>query len=139
MATHSSIRAWRIPWTKEPGGLQYIGSQRVRHDWATNTFTNIHIYICIYVYVYFAFHKNNKSVVLVWWFLSTACHIVPITISPFYWNWTQLCFQNRARDPIAANRPSTGVQKSGDFKLSFHCNSVVNHTFKSFRFLFLSI
>ena len=32
MATHSSILAWRIPWTKESGGLQFIGSQRVRHD-----------------------------------------------------------------------------------------------------------
>ena len=40
MAAHSSILAWRIPWTEEPGGLHFIGSsQRVRHDWATNTFT----------------------------------------------------------------------------------------------------
>ena len=34
MATYSSIRAWRIPWTEEPGGLQSTGSQRVRHDLA---------------------------------------------------------------------------------------------------------
>ena len=32
MATHSSIFAWSIPWTEEPGGLQSIGSQRVRHN-----------------------------------------------------------------------------------------------------------
>ena len=32
MATHSSILAWRIPWTEEPGGLQSIVSQRVRHN-----------------------------------------------------------------------------------------------------------
>ena len=32
MATHSSIPAWEIPWTEEPGGLQSMGSQRVRHD-----------------------------------------------------------------------------------------------------------
>ena len=32
MATHSSILARRVPWTQEPGGLQYMGSQRVRHD-----------------------------------------------------------------------------------------------------------
>ena len=32
MATHSSILAWRIPWTQEPGRLQLMGSQRVRHD-----------------------------------------------------------------------------------------------------------
>ena len=32
MATRSSIHAWKIPWTKEPGGLQSVGSQRVGHD-----------------------------------------------------------------------------------------------------------
>ena len=34
MATHSSILAWRIPWTEEPSALQSMGLQRVRHDWA---------------------------------------------------------------------------------------------------------
>ena len=33
--THSSILAWEIPWTEEPGGLQSVGSQTVKHDWAT--------------------------------------------------------------------------------------------------------
>ena len=32
IASHSSILAWRIPWTEEPGGLQSMGSQRVGHD-----------------------------------------------------------------------------------------------------------
>ena len=32
MAAHSSVLAWRILWTEEPGGLQSVGSQRVRHD-----------------------------------------------------------------------------------------------------------
>ena len=32
MATHSSILAWRIPWTEKPGGLQSMGSQKVRYD-----------------------------------------------------------------------------------------------------------
>ena len=32
VAAHSSIFAWKIPWTEEPGGLQFMGSQRVRHD-----------------------------------------------------------------------------------------------------------
>ena len=36
MTTHSSILAWRIPWTEEPGGLQSMASQRVRHDQATS-------------------------------------------------------------------------------------------------------
>ena len=34
MATHSSILAWRIPWTEGPGGLQSMGLQRVGHDWS---------------------------------------------------------------------------------------------------------
>ena len=38
MATHSSILAWRIPWTEEPVGPQSIGSQRVGHDLATSLF-----------------------------------------------------------------------------------------------------
>ena len=40
MATHSSVLAWRIPWTEEPGGLQSIESQRVVHNWATNKHTH---------------------------------------------------------------------------------------------------
>ena len=32
MATHSSILAWKIPWTEEPGGLQFMGLQRIGHD-----------------------------------------------------------------------------------------------------------
>ena len=39
VATHSSILAWRIPWSEEPGGLQFMGLQRGGHDWATNAFT----------------------------------------------------------------------------------------------------
>ena len=40
MAIHSIILAWRIPWTKKPGRLQFTGSQRVRHDWVTITHTH---------------------------------------------------------------------------------------------------
>ena len=42
MATHPSTLAWRIPWTTEPDGLQSMGSQRVRHNWATHTHTYTH-------------------------------------------------------------------------------------------------
>ena len=37
VATHSSILAWRIPWTEEPGRLQSLGSQSLSHNWAINT------------------------------------------------------------------------------------------------------
>ena len=40
MATHSSIPAWKVSWTEEPGGLQSVGFQRVGHDWVTNTHTH---------------------------------------------------------------------------------------------------
>ena len=41
IATHSSILAWRIPWTEGPGGLQSVGSQRVGQDLATKLPTNL--------------------------------------------------------------------------------------------------
>ena len=48
MATHSSILAWRIPWTEEPGGLQFIGSQRVEHDQKDLTQTHVwHACVCV--------------------------------------------------------------------------------------------
>ena len=45
MATHSSILAWRIPWTKESGELQSAGSQRVGHDWVTEHIYIVHVSI----------------------------------------------------------------------------------------------
>ena len=48
-AAHSSILAWRMPWTEEPGGLQSTGSQRVGHDGVTEY---LHVkYLNIYVYI----------------------------------------------------------------------------------------
>ena len=43
MATHSSIFAWRIPWTEESDRLQSMGSQRIRHDLVTNTLFSLYI------------------------------------------------------------------------------------------------
>ena len=55
MAVHSSILAWRTPWTEEPGGLQSMGPQTVGHDWArkrtrvhTHTHTHTHTHVPIY-------------------------------------------------------------------------------------------
>ena len=42
MATHSSVLAWKIPWTEEPGGLQSMGSQRVGHDRVTSLSLSLH-------------------------------------------------------------------------------------------------
>ena len=43
-AAHSSILAWRILWTEEPGRLQSMGPQRIRHNWVTSTFTFVEEY-----------------------------------------------------------------------------------------------
>ena len=45
MAIHSSILAWRIPWAEESGSLWSRGSQRVRHDWVTNTLTSFTFFL----------------------------------------------------------------------------------------------
>ena len=58
LATHSSVLAWRIPATEEPGGLPSMGSHGVRHDWsdlaaaAANT-------ICINIYICISVEENN--------------------------------------------------------------------------------
>ena len=50
MATHSSILAWRIPWTEEPGRLQSMGLQRVRHYLVTFTFTSsLQIHLLLFI------------------------------------------------------------------------------------------
>ena len=50
IATHSSILAWRIPWTEEPGRLQSTGSQRVGHDWATSLSLSLSSYARLYTF-----------------------------------------------------------------------------------------
>ena len=55
MATHSSVPAWRIPWTEEPGGLQPMGSQSVRQDWATKRTAQQSI---LYMYHIFLIHSS---------------------------------------------------------------------------------
>ena len=47
MATHSSILAWRVSWTEEPGRLQSAGSRRVRHNWATSLHFSSHTHQCL--------------------------------------------------------------------------------------------
>ena len=55
MATHSSILAWEIPWTEEPGRLQFMGIQRIVQDLATETTTVTsdvnHLAMCLFVVI----------------------------------------------------------------------------------------
>ena len=65
MATHYSILAWRILWTEEPGGLQSMGSQSVRHDWAhthTHTHTHTSIWAAITNMIEWVAYKQHKFI-----------------------------------------------------------------------------
>ena len=93
MATHSSILAWKIPWTVEPGRLQSMGSQRVRHDWATSlSLSYIYVYIYIYIHIwnsaFISFMCIPKSIIpgnyialfLVFWRTTTLFSVVVVSV-----------------------------------------------------------
>ena len=63
VAIHSSILAWRIPWTEEPGGLQSMGSQKVEHNW-----TNFHFPIILKI-------EESEIVSLIKHYFSFKTHI----------------------------------------------------------------
>ena len=62
MATHSSILAWRIPWTEEPGELYLMGLQRVRHNWETN----MHLHRCVCVCAHTGAHTHTLLGLCCW-------------------------------------------------------------------------
>ena len=70
MTTYSSIQAWRIPWTEGPGGLQSMGSWRVRRHWATNAFNFTHcewyqIWVSSQFKKYLAFFERMTQKILI--------------------------------------------------------------------------
>ena len=91
MAPHLSILAWRIPFTEEPGGLQSMGSQRVRHNWAT--FTD-HYKVVNQSWCLFFFW--------IWWmifvFKIEHAHTHPVGIGVRHWRrifdtWLRVCWK----------------------------------------------
>ena len=64
MATHSSILAWRIPWTEEPGGMQSMESQRVRHDRSDLARTHTNLSSPISDLIGICFCQNHPQVIL---------------------------------------------------------------------------
>ena len=62
VATHSRILAWRVAWTEEPRRLPSMGSQRVGHDWETNT--TMHICMCITNAFHFSPHLRSRPLEL---------------------------------------------------------------------------
>ena len=59
--TQCSILAWKIPWTKEPGDLQSMGSQRVGHHWVTNTHSTLFILFLLFVLELLSDCFDNKA------------------------------------------------------------------------------
>ena len=85
MAIQSSILAWKIPWTEEPGGLQLMGSQRIRHHCAhTHTHTS---YMNTFFSVYF-FKGLNQPCDFPELYVT-----VDISFSCIYWEETTFCSQ----------------------------------------------
>ena len=76
MAIHSSTIAWKIPWTEEPGRLQSMELQRVRHDWATSLSLS-HLYLDEHIYIsdIFNIYKLNQTI----------CYIVSILFYAVCW------------------------------------------------------
>ena len=84
MATLSSIIAWRIPWTEEPGGLQFMESQRVRQNWANNTLQKEKKKKIWKV------HKNKRKMKITEPHLKAVMNILicflPVFFFPLHWN-----------------------------------------------------
>ena len=89
MATHSSILAWKIPWTEEPIRLQSMGLQRVGHDWATSLSLLSQLHCHIDSYQWGSFYKilgfRRKG-----WedkFLQCNLGLAPKTSTRIYWSY----------------------------------------------------
>ena len=64
IVTHSSIIAWKIPWTEEPGRLQSMGSQRVGHDWAAEC-THAHAHTRVHAHTHTHTLSFNQAYVTI--------------------------------------------------------------------------
>ena len=84
MATHSSIHAWKIPWTEESGGLQSMGSQRVRYDWATSLHvSSLHAFrTLVFVSLILASLSRPISQIV----SPSEAYGICLSIMPFTWN-----------------------------------------------------
>ena len=84
MATHSSILAWKIPWKEEPGRIQSMWSQRVRHDSVTSLF---------FFQCYMIFHSINPRIHV----YITCYRITPKPLTPEYLLFIKRCFWQLSR------------------------------------------
>ena len=84
MATHFSILAWRIAWTEEPGRLPSTGSQRVGHDWATDTFTSPCLIFSFHSSAYFCYTHYDLGSPLCTFHTSVHSPRWPLNAAPIF-------------------------------------------------------
>ena len=90
MAAHSSILAWKIPWTMEPGRLPSMELQRVRHDWVTSlrfmgkVTASLLILVSMYLHILLVFFFNSFFHILFYFLLS------PWTYQKLFYTYLQL-------------------------------------------------
>ena len=138
MGTHFSILAWIIPWTEEPGRVQSMGSQRIRHAWETNTFTSLSLMkmnIHIYEYDTFMIHIQRD---LSWsigscnygdwevpWFALSKLHI-----KASWWHSLKvLTLESQMRRiPVAGLLSRSENQQCWAKKMEEHCPISCSHT-----------
>ena len=116
MATHSSILAWGISWTEEPGGLQSMGSQRVGHDWVTNIFTYIK-WGWSSLKVQVNYHKpvaQNPMVPA-----PIALHSLPLVILTVSWEFPTTSY---------CRRQTRGIKLLNHWSICMVCHSIWNRT-----------
>ena len=105
MATRYSILAWKIPWTGEPGGLQSMGSQRVRHNWAANSFTS------------FFKHIKKKN----YWRLITLQYCSGFAIYHMNRPWVYVCPPSWTPLPPPSPSHPSGLSQGTDFECPVSC------------------
>ena len=87
MAAHSSILAWRIPQTEVSGGLQCLGSQRVWHNWVTNTHILLNLWVCGFYQIWniFSHSSSNRFSILLYPFGDSNFTVYTV------WNYPPAC------------------------------------------------
>ena len=86
MPTHSSILTWKIPWTEEPGRLQFVGLQRVRHNWSN--LACMHTWFKIILYsVKYLLRVNRMFLLAKFWkcFSKLLLNFILISVWGSYW------------------------------------------------------
>ena len=122
LATHSSVLAWRIPGTGEPGGLPSVGSHRVRHDWSDLAAAALR-------YVFIKYHLSTDSLIysvsLFLFLCSLKCwylYIQMCQLLTYWFMWKQVQGTFSAGDTLSGVPSHIGIQ------LIFQHQYVVTHT-----------